>query len=354
MEESLIDIVKHFAIKGDIIDVSPVGEGHINKTYRVKTTERKYILQRINTNVFNDVDELMNNIVRLTEHLIEKGVFTLRYKPTLDGRFYYSANGSRFRLYKFIDDTYCFNDVENLEIVEKAAQGFGEFHHNLADLDANDFYSVIPDFHTTPKRYDALLESVKKDPLDRVKNVQHMLKFFEEHKDVISKLTDALEDGSIPMGLAHNDPKINNVLFDRKTFGIKAVIDLDTVMPGTVLFDVGDALRSLFTGDKEDTKTPEIVGFDPDTYRAYLRGYHKEMKTVLNDKEVELLPYAPLVLAIELSIRFLKDYIDGDVYFATQRPNQNYDRAMSQYNLAKDMVERFDEIQQITNEIWTK
>lgn len=349
--EDINSIAAKFALKGNIEQIIPFGNGLINKTYRVITSERKYILQRINNVVFNDVDALMNNIILVTRHLQEKKVTTINIIPTINGKLYYQNDEGYFRMMKSIEDTVCFDGIENLEIVRKTGYSFGELHKNLSDLDPNQIVDVIPEFHNTPSRYKKLLSAIAKDPVDRARYSKEIVSFLVAHGKDTCLLTDALINGSIPMGITHNDPKINNVLFDKDTLDVKAVIDLDTVMKGTVLFDFGDALRSLFTGENEDSKDLSLLKVNFDIYEAYLNGYYSQMKNVLNKKEISLLPKAVAIITMELCIRFLTDYIEGDIYFGISYPEHNLDRAMTQYTLAKDIYNNLDKLNELTERI---
>jgi len=350
-ENELLEIVNKFSFQGEVISITPFGNGHINRTFKIVTTEKKYILQMINSNVFKNVEDLMNNIVRVTEHLLEKNIETLKLRPTFDGKLYYEHNGHYYRMYRNVKGSRCFEGVNDLETIKKAGFAFGKLHCNLIDLDPNKIVDVIPNFHNTEMRYKNLLKSVANDPVDRVKNVKDILLFLNEHKDEYSLLVNSLEDGTINRSITHNDTKINNILFDRETNEVRCVIDLDTVMTGTYLFDFGDALRSLFTGENEDSKDLSKIKVNLDIYIAYLEGYYSQMKSVLNAKEINLLPKSVIILTLELAIRFLTDYLDGDIYFRTNYPEHNLDRTMTQITLAKELYENYDDLVKITNEI---
>lgn len=349
--ENLNSIVSHFAYKGELQSIMPTGNGHINRTYKVVTSHRKYILQRINNDVFQNVDDLMNNIVLVTEHLLDKNIFTLKYVPSKDGKLYYANDEGYFRMYKFVENSICYEGIDDLKIIEKAGEAFGALHNALADLDTNDIVDVIPNFHNTMLRYRKLLESIARDPVGRVKDVKHIISYIVDHSDDASMLSLALRSGEIRNTITHNDPKINNILFDKDTNNVKCVIDLDTVMTGTVLYDFGDALRSLFTGDNENKNDESLMNVRLDVYEAYLKGYFSEMKNVLNEKEIELLPYSVIVLTYELAVRFLTDYIDGDIYFATSYPTENLDRTMSQFYLLRNLYNNLEKMKEITNRI---
>jgi len=351
MNSNLKRIAEQFAIKGNITDILPTGNGHINKTFKVETDKRVYILQKINTAVFTNVDELMTNIVLVTEHLLDENVFTLLYKPTLKGTLYYRDGAACYRIYKYIPNCYCFEGIEDLEVIKKYGEAFGEFHDCLSDLDATKLYDTIPDFHNTQLRYKAFKKSVGKDTFGRVDEVKDEIKFITNHEEYYNIIGKGLEDGSIPMRIVHNDPKINNVLFDKETKEVKCIIDLDTVMPGSSLFDFGDGLRSIFTGANEDNKDTSELKVNFDVYKACLEGYYSKSKASITQKEIDLLPDSILIMALELAMRFLKDYLDGDVYFATSRPGHNLDRTRTQIALAKDILNNMDKLKAITAEV---
>jgi len=351
MDTNLKRIAEQFAIKGSITDIVPTGNGHINKTFKVTTDRRVYILQKINSTVFTNIDELMTNIVSVTEHLLEEDVFTLVHKPTLKGALYLQQEDSYYRIYKYIPDCYCYEKIPSVEIAKKYGEAFGKFHDHVSDLDASRLYETIPNFHNTPLRYKQFLKSINKDVLGRVEEVKSEIKFLSKNTQYLDMITNALENKTIPNRVVHNDPKINNVLFDKENGNVKCIIDLDTVMPGSCLYDIGDGLRSIFTGDNEDNKDTSNVKVDLDIYKACLEGYYSKTRNTLVSKEIELLPYSVLLMSLELSLRFLTDYIDGDTYFAISRPDHNLDRARSQIALAKDILANLDKMIEITKEV---
>ena len=346
------NILKQFKGKGDIISIEPLGNGHINKTYLVTTTMRQYVLQCINSVAFKDINLLMNNIDEVTSHLLNKNIFTIKFLKTMDGALYYCDDNQRYyRVYRYIDHSICHEEINSPILVRKAAEAFGELHCNLADLDANLLKEVIPHFHDTTKRYQDLLNAIKENSKDRLNQCQKEIADVEKLKDYFGLIVSAINKGEIPLGITHNDPKINNVLFDEETEEVKCVIDLDTVMPGSVLYDFGDALRSLFTGNNEDNPDPSTCHVNFETYRVYLEGYWSKMKNTLNQKEIELLPYAPLILSIECGMRFLEDFLRGDVYFHVSYKDHNLIRARTQIYQALDILKNIDKLKQITKEI---
>lgn len=349
--EKVKQVFKEFSVKGEVVNVQPYGNGHINKTYFIETTKRKYILQCINTYAFPNVELLMNNIIRVTSHLLDKEIFTIKFIPTFKGKLYATDSEYYYRVYKYIDNVVTHEGLKDLEIVKKAAAGFGDFHCHLKDLDSSLLGEVIPNFHDTRKRYLNFLKAVDKDIIHRLSNCTEEVRKVGGLHEYFGLICDELDAGTIPTNITHNDPKINNVLFDEATDDIKCVIDLDTVMPGSILFDVGDALRSLFTGENEDNTDPTTCHVDLGIYRAYLEGYLSKMKDSLNKREIELLPYAPLILSIECGMRFLEDYLKGDVYFSVKKKEHNLIRARTQIYLAYDILNNIEKLKEITNEI---
>ena len=348
------ELLKRFELEGDIVSVEPYGNGHINKTFLVKTLQKSYIFQFVNASVFPDVAGLMNNIALVTKHLQSRGVPTLHVVPTKDGQTYVNVGEDFFRGYDFIENSVCYEKLPNLDMVRKAAEGFGQFHSGLSDIDVSKIVDVIPDFHNTRKRYEAFCSIVLANPVGRLSECKEEVDFLVSRQKDYSMLVEALDKGDIRASVTHNDPKINNVAFDKKTGEVACVLDLDTVMGGTFLYDFGDGLRSLFTGDNEDSTDLEKLVVDLDIYEAYLDGYFSMMKDSINDKEIELLPYSILVIAEELSLRFLGDFLNGDAYFHVDYPTHNLVRARTQIALAKDILKHMDELQALTKRIVSK
>ena len=239
-------------------------------------------------------------------------------------------------------------------MVREAARGFGAFHQGLADIDVKDIVDVIPFFHDTKKRFGDFKKAVEEDTKGRLANAKEEVAFLMSRESDYSLLVDALEKKEIATSITHNDPKINNVAFDKTTGEFICVLDLDTVMKGTFLYDVGDGLRSLFTGDHEDSLNLEKLVVNLPLYEAYIDGYFSKMADVILPREIELLPYAVLVITEELAMRFLGDYLNGDVYFSVGYPRHNLVRARTQIALAKDIIAHMDELSEITAKIAKK
>lgn len=352
MEINISKILNQFVFDGEIIDVARLGNGHINLTYSCLTnTNKRYVLQKINNNVFKDVDLLMKNYSLVTDFLTGRGVETIKLAKTKNGKYYCFVDGGYYRLFDYIENVICYEEINNNELVYKSAQAFGKLHKALKNFDATKLGEIIPNFHNTYQRYVNLLNAIKGDQLNRVKNCLseiELVKSFEQEFGIVSA---AINSGLIPLAVTHNDPKINNVLFDKDSGDVRAVIDLDTVMPGSYLYDFGDALRSLFTGDNEDSENLSLLKVNYEIFETYTKGYLSEMKGVLTKREIELLPFSAFLLTIECGIRFLEDYIRGDVYFRVAKPNHNLIRARTQLTLAKDIFSKLDKLNEIVERL---
>jgi len=238
-------------------------------------------------------------------------------------------------------------EAENLEQLYSAAKGFAKFQKRLADFPAEKLSETIKDFHNTPKRFENLEKAIKEDKMGRAESVKEEIKFALAQKEWISAVVDGIADGSIPLRVTHNDTKINNILFDAATMDAICVIDLDTVMSGSMLYDFGDALRIGASTAAEDEVDLSKVSFDLEAFEAFSKGYMKEMKDTLTEREIELLPLSAKLLTYECGIRFLTDYLEGDTYFKIHRPEHNIDRARTQLKLVADMTEKFEKMQNI-------
>ncbi len=339
-----------FALEGDVISVEPYGEGHINKTLLVVTTKKRYILQQMNTSIFPDSDGLMANICAVTEHLRTRGIETLEVIPTVDGKPYYKGEKC-FRVYAFIENTVTYQKVTNAKVFANSGKAFGEFQNYLAEFDASVLTEAIPNFHDTPKRFQNFLKALEKDEFGRAKECQAEIEFLLKNKDTYAKVVEGLADGSIPLRVTHNDTKLNNILMDAETNEARAVIDLDTIMPGSMLYDFGDSIRFGASTAAEDEKELDKVHFSVELFKAYAEGYCSAVKDSITKKEAELLPYGAYLMTIECGMRFLTDYLSGDTYFATKYAGHNLVRCRTQLKLAKEMQENFPVTQAIIAEI---
>lgn len=363
----LQNIIDQFAIRGDVTSITQINKGYINRTYRVETLSdtghvHKYTLQRINTNVFPDVDALMENFKLTTDHLFgrlmlpghrKRGcVQTIR--PTKDGRAYLTDTSGCWRMLTYFDDVYSLDIPDRPETFYHAGNAFGRFLKEMSDVDVQEVKEVIPNFHNTLSRYRDLEKSIAKDPKGRVKDVKKEIEFVRARVDMYGMISQALESGKIPTRICHNDCNLNNILFDNETHLPVAIIDLDTVMPSSPLYDYGDSMRIGTNTAKDDEKDLSKVSCDLNLYKQYARGYLEACGNVLTAEELELLPYASLIITSEDGIRFLMDHIDGDTYYNIYYPGQNLDRSRTQLKLVEDMEKKLPEIKQILREIYAE
>lgn len=339
-----------FRLEGEVLSIEPYGEGHINLTLLVTTDKKRYIMQKMNTRVFTDPDSLMANICGVTTHLESRGIETLKVVKTIDGEPFYKGDDC-YRVYDFIEDTITYQTAETLEVFENSGKAFGEFQNYLAEFDASSLTETIKQFHDTPKRFNDFLTALKEDKCDRAKTCKDEIEFILSRKDTYSLAMDSLKDGSLPLRVTHNDTKLNNILMDARSKKARAVIDLDTIMPGSMLFDFGDSIRFGASTAKEDEKDLDKVKFSIELFTAYATGYCQAVKNSITKKEAELLPYGAYLMTIECGMRFLTDYLSGDTYFATKYPDHNLVRARTQIKLAGEMQENFSKMQEIINNI---
>ena len=351
-EQENFKILSNFQIDSKPILCKPFGNGHINKTFEVKTEKGgHYILQKVNDNVFKNVEMLMENINYVSSYLIENGFESLKIIKTKDGKIYDKENGQFFRVYIFSPNSIYFEKAEMDSLIKETSEAYGDLHNNLSGIDASKLGEVIPDFHNTEKRFENFLKAVEINYKNRKDICQKEIDEIISFKKYFSVINEGLANKEINYTVTHNDPKINNVLFDKDTLKFKCVVDLDTVMPGTILYDFGDGLRSLFTGDNECSKDLSKLKVNFKMYELYLNGYAKKMKKTLTKKEIELLPFSIFLMAIELAIRFLDDFLRGDVYFGIHNEDDNLTRARTQLTLAKDIYNNLDLLNKKTKEI---
>ena len=343
------EVVEQFQIVGEVTDIIPYGSGHINHTYLVTTTEKRYILQHMNTSIFKDPLGLMNNICYVTEYLENMGVESITVVKTKTGEKFLQGEKC-FRVYDFIENTITYQIVTDAEVFKSSGKAFGEFQNYLAGFDASKLVETIPNFHHTPKRFEAFKAALEADVCGRAKDCQEEIEFALTHGDKLSKVVDGIADGSVPLRVTHNDTKLNNILMDDKTNKARAIVDLDTIMPGSMLYDFGDSIRFGASTGAEDEKDLTKVHFDINLFKAYAEGYCGAVKTSITEKEMELLPYGSFLMTIECGIRFLTDYLAGDTYFATKYPEHNLVRCRTQFRLAGEMEESFDAMLDIVRE----
>ena len=346
-----------FRIDGTPVECHEFGSGHINSTYKVLTDAgREYVLQRINKYVFKDPVRLMENAGAVTDFLrsrVEDPRMALHFIPTHDDKFYFMDDEEEYwRMYDFIGG-FCLDAPETEEDFYQSAIAFGRFQHMLSDFPAHTLFETIPEFHNTIDRYRQLRESIEKDACGRLEGVKDDVAFMMEREELACTLQRLRESGELPLRVTHNDTKLNNVLLDKDTRKSLCVLDLDTVMPGLSLYDFGDSIRFGAATAAEDEKDLSKMELDLHLFEVYTRGF-LEAATSLTDREVELLPLGAFVITLELATRFMKDYLDGDLYFKTAYPEHNLVRARTQMKLAADMQEKFDDMNRIVAEVAAK
>lgn len=353
MNEKMLAILHSFRMDGEPVSCEPYGSGHINVTYLVVTQSgRRYILQMINHHTFRDVAGLMENISSVTEHLRRKSGDprrTLTLVPTTSGACYLCVEGEYWRMYNFVENTICLQLPETDEDFYQSAVGFGTFQQMLTDFPAANLHETIPNFHNTPDRFRAFIETVERDPMHLAGQVQPEIRFALDRQAEMATIQNALAAGELPLRVTHNDTKLNNVLLDAATRQALCVIDLDTVMPGSSLFDFGDSIRFGAATAAEDEQDLSKVEMSLERFRVFTRGYVRSCPG-LTEKELELLPLGAKTMTMECGIRFLADYLDGDHYFSIHRKGQNLDRCRTQFKLVADMEKKWAEMQKIVKE----
>ena len=354
-------IASNFQIKGNFLSCEPYGEGHINQTFLLLTEASgatyKYILQRVNSTLFTDVERLMNNIKQVTEFarskIVERGGNPDRESLTVvdcvDGKPYYTDGQNFFRVYIFIDDATAYQVVEKPEHFYQSAIAFGDFANLLAQFDASKLYEPLPNFHNTVKRFEALERAIEENISGRKDQVAAEIEFALARKELSAKIVSQLESGIIPLKVTHNDTKLNNVLIDNATDRAVAVIDLDTIMPGTICYDFGDSIRFGCNPAAEDEKDLTKVNFSIALFEEYVKGYLHSLKGSITRAEADNLALGAIMMTYECGIRFLTDHLNGDTYFRIKREGHNLDRARTQFKLVKDMEEQFDQMNAIVN-----
>lgn len=344
-------IGNQFAIQGDFVLGEEIDSGHINSTYRASYrqadgSEQRYIFQAINHNVFKDPHAVMTNVERVTHHINDKvlrskhdlGGQTLNLFPArVGGVWVEDEKGTVWRCYNHIEGCVTYDIVENTRQAYQAAHAFGAFQDLVSDLDSSLIAETIPDFHNTRKRYDRLMEVIAADPCCRVAGVKEECEFIREREPLVDVLLDLVDAGKIPLRVTHNDTKINNVMIDAQTDEAVCVIDLDTVMPGLVLYDFGDLIRTATSPAAEDEVDLSKVGMQMEMFEALVEGYLDAAGSFLNETEARHLAFSGRLITLEVAIRFLTDYLEGDIYFKTHRPGQNLDRCRNQIQLVREI-----------------
>ncbi len=348
------EILSKFQAEGGVSSIEPYGSGHINHTYLAEMESgKKYILQGINTTIFKDTDQLMENIIGVTSYLREEIIRnggdpkreTLTVVMTKDDKPYFTDDtGEKWRVYEFIEDAETFDAVESREDFYQSAVAFGKFQAMLANYPADTLHETIPQFHDTAKRYRDFEKAVEADVKGRAAEVAPEIAFVRERAKETSMLHEMLAKGELPLRVTHNDTKLNNIMLDPKTHQAVCVIDLDTVMPGLSAHDFGDAIRFGANTAAEDEPDVSKVSLDLELFEIYVKGFLEGCGGRLTQKEVEVLPMGAKMMTLECGMRFLADYLEGDVYFKISREKHNLDRCRTQFALVADMEKKWDQM----------
>ncbi len=357
----LIHIAERFAIEGEIGSIEAHGNGHINDTFLVtcrlaEGKTRRYILQRMNQEVFKNPKELMENVTGVTTFLQNKirenggdperealNVILLK-----DGGSYWQEEDNTFwRVYRFVEGADSLDVVERPEEFYESAVAFGQFQKLLADYPAESLHETIPNFHNTIDRVEKFKKAVEADVMKRAADVREEIQFVLDREADCHVLCDMLAAGEIPLRVTHNDTKLNNIMLDHETGKGICVIDLDTVMPGSALYDYGDSIRFGANTGAEDEKDLSKISCDLELFSLYTKGFIEGCGGSLTEKEIRMLPMGAKLMTLECGMRFLTDYLEGDHYFKIHRPEHNLDRTRTQFRMVKDMEDKWEKMQEI-------
>ena len=358
-------VISQFLFSGTHIGTEPLLAGHINRTYVLTYRldgggQRRYLLQRVNTDIFRSPVKLIENIDGVTRHIrrrmtqegcknVESGTLTLI--GTKAGALYYiDQEGGFWRAYDYIENSIAYQRAERPILFYNAGVALGRFQKYLSDYPAETLYDTIPNFHNTPVRFRDFAEAVKADRAGRADSVREEIAFVLSREAICGRILSKMEAGLIPVRVTHNDTKLNNVLLDDKTDEVLCFVDLDTVMPGSALYDFGDSIRFGASSADEDEQDLRNVYMDIDLFRTYTEGYLSQVARVLTEAELEELAFSAILLTYECGMRFLMDHMNGDTYFQIHRPGHNLDRARTQFKLVADMEGKLGEMQQIVKD----
>ena len=361
LDEVREKVAMQFALEGELKELSVFGNGHINDTLRA-TCEladgrtKRYIVQRMNDGIFKNPDELMENVMNVTSFLRKKIIAaggdpdreTLNVIPTKDGKNYLTdENGDFWRCYIFIEDATSFDQVEKPEDFYNSAVAFGNFQRLLADYPAATLHETIKNFHNTVSRFADFKKAVEEDVAGRARDVQKEIQFVLDREADCHVICDALAKGELPLRVTHNDTKLNNIMIDNRTGKGLCVIDLDTVMPGSSLYDYGDSIRFGASTGAEDEQNLDLIWCNLELFEIYTKGYVEGCGGSLTETEIRMMPMGAKLMTLECGMRFLADHLQNDIYYKIHRENHNLDRARTQLKLVADMEAKWDEMNAI-------
>lgn len=367
MRDKLIEICRKFMVEGDCIDWRQITNGLINDSYWVEfrkgQKDRQFIVQRLNISVFKDPEKVMSNIERITDFIKNKYITSgmhgsrsyMTFYPTSDHKYYFldtsdSGAESYWRISRYIENSIVVDQTNDPEIIREIGHAFGKFQADLTDFPAETLYETIPNFHFTPSRYLDFKKAIRNASHERMAAAHSTVEALLELEDKACILSIMTLEGKIPYRVTHNDAKCNNVMLDEDTKKALCVIDLDTVMPGIMMHDFGDGARYICSSTAEDSRDLDSVKIDIEKFRAFTEGFLTPLGESLTHTEKEYLAYGVFVMATELSVRFMTDYLNGDIYFKKTYSDHNLARAKCQLKLAESILENLDRMNEIVAE----
>ena len=362
INSQIAELAGIFCIPGTVKKVNIINNGHINLSYDVtienEGKDHRYVFQKLNIFVFKNPKQMMSNIEKITTHIAEKlesegksRDCVLHFAHCANGKNYIVDEQGFWRVSEYVPDSVTYNSCDDLDKLRSAGKAFGNFQVMLSDFDATELYETIPNFHNTRSRIAVLMRHANEDPCGRADEVQDELARIKKLKPLAVRFNELIDSQEMPLRVTHNDTKTNNVLFDIHTGEAKTVIDLDTVMPGLVAHDFGDAIRFAANTAAEDEKDLSKVSLDIDRFRAFAEGFILELKQFLTPIEIKTMALGAFVMTTEVAVRFLDDYITGDQYFKTSYRGHNLVRARCQLKLAEEMYDRMGEMNKVISEV---
>ncbi|MDG0888982.1 phosphotransferase enzyme family protein [Paracholeplasma manati] len=350
-------IIDQFVLIGTYQSHILYGSGHINETYLVTMTnpDAKYILQKINHRIFKKVPQLMSNYEKVTQYMkkhLPDGQVFIELLYTKDHQPFYTDDSGYYRMISYIENAIAYQTIPSETHMFLAGQAFGVFQNQLSNFDATSLYETIPFFHHTPKRFDNLVRAIQNASAERLHQATNWIEYALSFKPYANTIIDAIHFKQIPIRVTHNDTKMNNILFDDQKLEVKCIIDLDTIMPGSLLYDFGDAIRFGCNTALEDEKDTSKIQFNEAYFKAYTHGFLSAVQPFITTKEVEMLVDGAIMMTLETGIRFLTDYLENDIYFKTHYPEHNLIRTINQLTYLKKMCEIQIELRTIVQRLW--